>query len=197
MTEKKATLRERVIEGMAIWGSFYRENIDIFVTEYLRLDFLKDFQLDLLCMMNESRNFVWVASRGMGKTFLIALYICVRCILYPGTKVVIVSGTRGQSLAVFEKIQLELMKKSWALCNEINMKESKFSGQDAKIVFNNTSYIKVVTANDNARSNRANILVVDEFRMVKKDTLDTVMKKFLTSRRMPAYAELTKAEKNA
>lgn len=35
MTEKKATLRERVIEGMAIWGSFYRENIDIFVTEYL------------------------------------------------------------------------------------------------------------------------------------------------------------------
>lgn len=117
MTEKKATLRERVIEGMAIWGSFYRENIDIFVTEYLRLDFLKDFQLDLLCMMNESRNFVWVASRGMGKTFLIALYICVRCILYPGTKVVIVSGTRGQSLAVFEKIQLELMKKSWALCN--------------------------------------------------------------------------------
>lgn len=197
MTEKKTTLRERVIEGMAIWGSFYRENIDIFVTEYLRLDFLKDFQLDLLCMMNESRNFVWVASRGMGKTFLIALYICIRCILYPATKVVIVSGTRGQSLAVFEKIQLELMKKSAALCNEINMKESKFSGQDAKIVFNNTSYIKIVTANDNARSNRANILVVDEFRMVKKDTLDTVMKKFLTSRRMPPYAELTKEEKNA
>lgn len=197
MSEKLITLRERVIEGMAIWGSFYRENIDVFVIDYLRMDFLKDFQLDLLCMMNESRNFVWVASRGMGKTFLIALFICIRCILYPCTKVVIVSGTRGQSMAVFEKIQLELMKKSPALCNEIDMKESKFGGQDAKIVFNNTSYIKVVTANDNARCNRANILVVDEFRMVKKDTLDAVMKKFLTSRRMPPYNELTKAEKKA
>jgi len=197
MSNSRTSLRERVIEGMAIWGSYYRSNIDIFATEYLQMDFLKDFQLDLLCMMNESRNFVWVASRGMGKTFLIALFICIRCILYPGTKVVIVSGTRGQSMAVLEKIQLELMKKSPALCNEINMKDSKFNGQDAKVVFHNTSYIKVVTANDNARSNRANILVVDEFRMVKKDTLDAVMKKFLTSRRMPPYNELTKAEKKA
>lgn len=31
--------------------------------------------------------------------------------------------------------------------------------------------------------------------MVKKDTIDTVLKKFLTSRRMPAYRELTKDER--
>lgn len=64
-------------------------------------------------------------------------------------------------------------------------------------MFKNSSYIKVVTASDNARSNRANILIVDEFRMVKKDTIDTVLKKFLTSRRMPPYKDLTPAEKKA
>ena len=189
--------RERVIEGMAIWGSYYRENIDEFVTDYLELDFLKWFQLALLVMMNRSRTFLWIAARGMGKSFLTAIFAVVRCILYPGTQVVITSGTRGQSINVLEKIQTILMPASPNLRNEIDLEKSKFSGQDAKVMFKNTSYIKVVTASDNARSNRANILIVDEFRMVKKDTIDTVLKKFLTSRRMPAYRELTGDERKA
>lgn len=187
----------RVIEGMAYWGSYYRENIDLFVKEYLQLDFLRWFQICLLVMMNKCRTFVWIAARGMGKSFLIAIFCVIRCILYPGTKVVITSGTRGQSINVLEKIQTELMPISPNLCNEIDLVKSKFSGQDAKIIFKNSSYIKVVTASDNARSNRANILVVDEFRMVKKDTIDTVLKKFLTSRRMPPYKSLTPEERKA
>lgn len=190
--------RERVLEGMAVWGSFYRENIDVFVEEYLHFDFtLKWFQLTLLTMMNRSRVAVWIAARGMGKSFLLAIFVVIRCILYPGTKVVITSGTRGQSINVLEKIQTELMPASANLRNEIDLVASKFSGQDAKIMFKNTSYIKVVTASDNARSNRANILLVDEYRMVKKDTIDTVLKKFLTSRRMPPYKDLSPAERRA
>ena len=189
--------QQRVIEGMAIWGSYYRQNIDIFVRDYLQLDFLKWFQLMLLVMMDRARIFLWIAARGMGKSFLIAIFAVVRCILYPGTKVVITSGTRGQSINILEKIQTELMPASTNLRNEIDMSNTKFTGQDAKIMFKNTSYIKVVTASDNARSNRANILIVDEFRMVKKDTIDTVLKKFLTSRRMPPYKELTLEERKA
>lgn len=197
MSSLAKTRYERVIEGMAVWASFYRANIDIFVVDYLQLDFLKWFQLILLVMMDRARVFLWIASRGMGKSFLIAIFACVRCILYPGTKVVITSGTRGQSINVLEKIQTELLKASPNLRNEIDMNETKFSGQDAKVMFKNSSYIKVVTASDNARSNRANILIVDEFRLVKKDTIDTVFKKFLTSRRMPPYKELTDAERKA
>lgn len=197
MSSLARSRRDKVIEGMAIWGSYYRANIDVFVVDYLQLDFLKWFQLVLLVMMDRARVFLWIASRGMGKSFLIAIFACVRCILYPGTKVVITSGTRGQSINVLEKIQTELLKVSPNLRNEIDMDETKFSGQDAKVMFKNSSYIKVVTASDNARSNRANILIVDEFRMVKKDTIDTVFKKFLTSRRMPPYKELTEAERKA
>ena len=197
MASSNQSRRSQVIEGMAIWGSYYRENIDIFVEEYLQLDFLKWFQTALLVMMDRSRTFLWIAARGMGKSFLIAIFVVIRCILYPGTKVVITSGTRGQSINVLEKIQTELMPVSPNLRNEIDMSDTKFSGQDAKIMFKNSSYIKVVTASDNARSNRANILIVDEFRMVKKDTIDTVLKKFLTSRRMPPYKDLTPAERKA
>ena len=56
------------------------------------------FQTMLLVMMNRSRVFLWIAARGMGKSFLIAIFAVARCILYPGTKVVITSGTRGQSI---------------------------------------------------------------------------------------------------
>lgn len=52
---------------------------------------------------------------------------------------------------MLEKILLELKPRSPELRAEINEKESKLNGTDAKIVFKNTSVIKVVTASDTAR----------------------------------------------
>lgn len=194
---KPKNQKDRVLEGMAIWGSYYRENLDVFVEDYLGISNLKWFQKILLVMMNRARVSVLIASRGMGKTYLVALFAVCKCILYPGTKAVVTSGTRGQSINVLEKIQLELMPNSATLRNEISQRSSRFTGQDAKVVFKNTSYIKVVTAADSARSNRANLLIVDEFRLVKKDTVDEVLKKFLTSRRAPQYRELTPEERKS
>ena len=53
MNEKQAR-RERVIEGMAIWGSYYRENIDVFVREYLGITYLKWYQY-AVCLLYTSR----------------------------------------------------------------------------------------------------------------------------------------------
>lgn len=80
---------------------------------------------------------------------------------------------------------------------EIDEKETKINGTNAQIVFKNTSVIKVVTASDSARGNRATLLLLDEFRMISKDVIDTILRKFLTLRRMPRYAALTKEERNA
>ena len=57
----------------------------------------------------------------------------------------------------------------------------------AVIEFANGSWIKVVTASDSGRGSRANILVIDEFRMVDKNTIDTVLRRFLTAPRQPGY----------
>lgn len=46
---------------------------------------------------------------------------------------------------------------------------------------------KVVTASDSGRGNRANVLVLDEFRMLDKNTINTVLKRFLGTPRQPAY----------
>ena len=144
-----------------------------------------------------SSTFVMIACRGLGKTFMSAVYCVIRCILYPGTKVCIASGTRGQAENVLEKIMLELRPISPELMAEIDEKHSKFNGTKAQIVFFNTSSIKVVTASDSARGNRCNVLLLDEYRLIPKNTIDTVLRKFLTLRRMPRYEDLSEAERKA
>ena len=187
---------QRIMNGAALWGAYYRQNPDKFAADYLHLR-LKRFQKIILVMMFWSNVFVFIACRGIGKTFESAVYSVIRCILYPGTKICIASGTRGQAINVLEKIMYELKPASPELCAEIDEKQSKVNGTNAQIVFHNTSVIKVVTASDSARGNRCHVLLLDEFRLINKDTIDTVLRKFLTLRRMPRYEELTEAERRA
>lgn len=180
--------QQRVLDGVAAWAGYYRCNPHRFAKDFLHLD-LHLFQKILLVLMNVSNSFVFIACRGIGKTFLSAIFCCIRCILYPGTKICIASGTRGQSLNVLEKIMTELKPNSPELAYEIDEKETRTNGNDAKIMFKNGSFIKVVTASDSSRGNRAHILIIDEFRMVKKDIIDTILKKFLSNPRRPKYMD--------
>ena len=136
-------------------------------------------------MMAVRDHFVWIASRGCGKTFLIAIFCCYKAILYPGSKIVIASGNRDQSIQVLEKIKTELKPNSPYLQSEI--KSDSITQGKAEIEFWNGSFIKVVTASDSARGNRANVLICDEFRMIKKEIVDDILKKFLTNPRHPGY----------
>lgn len=187
---------DRILNGSAIWAGFYRANLHRFAKDYLHVDRLRWFQKLLLFMMNISEVFIYIASRGQGKTFLCAIYCCCKAILYPHTKICIASGTRGQAINVLEKIQTDLLPNSPELNAEIDWKNTKFNGTNAIMMFKNGSYIKVVTAGESARGNRAHVLILDEFRLIDKDTIDTILKKFLSSARMPVYSELTDEEKD-
>lgn len=184
----------KITEGAARWCAYYRANPHRFTKDYLHLN-LHLFQKILIIMMNWSSTTAFIGSRGIGKSYLSAVFCVIRCILYPGTKICIASGTRGQSINVLEKIMLELKPASPELAAEIDEKQTKINGTNAQIVFKNSSYIKVVTASDSARGNRANLLLLDEFRMIAKDVIDTILRKFLTQKRMPRYEELTKEER--
>lgn len=187
---------EKILNGVAVWCAYYRSNPHRFAHDYLHLN-LHLFQKILIVMMNWSSTTVFIGSRGIGKSFLSAVFCVIRCILYPGTKICIASGTRGQAINVLEKIILELKPNSPELAAEIDDKQTKINGTNAQIVFKNSSYIKVVTASDSARGNRANLLLLDEFRMIAKDVIDTILRKFLTQKRMPRYEALTKEERKA
>lgn len=184
-TNKNLTKSEKLMQGIGIWTSFYRANPHRFVEEYIGFH-LKWFQVVLLYMMNYCHYFMYLAARGQGKTTLTAIYACVRCILYPGTKVVIAAGTKQQATETLSKIS-DLQNASPNLRREI--KELRLSVNDAHCDFQNGSWIKAVTANDNSRGKRANLLIVDEFRMVDLDVITKVLRKFLTDIRHPKYLD--------
>lgn len=126
-----------------------------------------------------------IASRGMGKTQIIAAAIVIYCILYPGAKIVIAGGVRSQGSNVVKKIIDEFCPHSYNLRNEIS--NYSVAPSDTFIQFKNTSIIQVVTAKDSARSARANIIINDEFVKIKKSIIDTVLRKFKASERRPDF----------
>lgn len=185
-TEIEKDKQQKIMETIAWKAGYYRANPHRYVYEVLGLS-LKWFQQILLwCMMHY--NFVmYLAARGQGKTYLTALFCCVRCILFPGTKIVVSSGTLKQANEVLLKIQDDFMKQSSILRSEIE--KCNIGQNDASIYFKNGSWIKTRTSSENSRSARANCIVVDEFRMVDETVINTVLRKFLTSPRQPKYLQ--------
>lgn len=174
--------QNNVLHAIA-WCSFWRRNLHLFVRDYLKLS-LYPYQQIAIYKMGISNFICIIASRNDAKSFIIALYACCRCILYPGTLFVIGSATKGQSkLMVSAKIQDELMQWSKPLAAEIEKVST--SANDTYVKFRNTSKIIVYTANDNARGNRSHASCREEFRQIDKKIEDSVISPFQTVRNRP------------
>ena len=140
---------ENIREGLHIYVAYWRENIHRFAMDYLNVN-LHIFQIILLYMMNKNTFFMFIASRGLGKSFLIAIYCCCRAILFPESKIIIGAGSRGQAkLLISQKIEKELISMSPALRKEI--KEIRCGANEAKVVFWNGSTIEAVVSGDGSR----------------------------------------------
>lgn len=179
---KEITKSQAIMENIAVWIAYYRANPHRFVLDFMGVN-LRPFQCILLWAMMHHEYFMFIAARGLGKTFLSSIYCVTRCILYPGTKIIITAPTKSQGINVLEKIESELM--SPLLAREIE--NINTGNQKPSIDFHNGSWIKVVASNDNARGHRANLLLVDEFVKVDLDIIDSVFRKMLSSQREPKF----------
>ena len=177
---------DKTMNAVNVWTSFYRANPHRFAKDYLCLN-LDIFQQIILCMMFRDANSIYLASRGGGKSFLIAVFCVCYAILYPDSRICLASKTRKQATEIIDKVNEILMPMSENLRAEIS--DIQINQTNAFVAFLNGSRMLVVTANENARHNRATILIIDEFRMVDKNTIDTVLRKFLTSQRHPQYLD--------
>ena len=109
--------------------------------------------------------------------------------MFPKTKICIASSVRTQANEVLLKITDDFMKNyGWGSDNlRREISYCTVGANKAVIEFHNGSWIKVVTASDSGRGARCNILIVDECRMVDLDTINTVLRRFLTAPRQPNY----------
>lgn len=173
---------------MMKWASYWRANPHRFVEEYLGVH-LFFFQKILIYMLNINPFFMYIAARGQGKSFLIALYSVARCILYPGTHIIIASGVKNQARLIISEKIVDLYNKSPALKEEIGDFKTnvKTNINNASVTFRNGSKIEAVPSSDNARGYRGNILILDEFRLIKKEDVDKSLKPILNVPRIPEF----------
>lgn len=165
------------------WITFFRRNLHRFALDYLGIK-LHLYQIIMLYLMGINRFIVVIASRASAKSFIIALYACCRCILYPNSLIVLSSSTKGQSkLLVSEKIQKELMNLSPILRKEI--RKIKDNQNEVIVYFRNHSTITVVPASENGRGYRSNVIVREEFRQIKKSVDDSILSPFQIIRQVP------------
>lgn len=187
--QKAMTQDEKMKLQVKKWTTFYRANMHRFIEHYLGVELFL-FQKILMYFMNINTYVMIIAARGLSKSWMIGLYCIARCILYPNTKIVIASGVKKQAkLIITEKIQKDFMQYPNI---EREIKQIKTSANDASVIFKNGSTIEAVTSSENSRGYRANILILEEFRMIDKDILTTVLQPFLNVFRQPPY--LKKAE---
>lgn len=177
---------EKLMATIAERAQFYRCNPHRFAEDYLGVK-LKIFQQILLVMMFDCNALLFLAARGLSKTYTTALFCVIRAILYPGTQIVVASKTIKQAKEVLKKIINELRPNSANLRLEIE--SIVVNSGDAHISFKNGSNIIVTTATDTARGARCHILIIDEVRLQKKETIDTVLKPFMRAERHPKYLD--------
>lgn len=181
-TERKNQIRD--------WCTFYRRNWDIYATERLGIN-LKTFQRIVIYLIGVSDIFYFLCSRGNGKTFLAALAAFIKCLLYPHSYIVLTATTiKTAKKMVTEKMEGELCGRfskvlNWMYVNNL----ITFHYRDEEIIVKfhfNGSWIKVLPATDSSRGERANGLIFEECRLLKKSIVDSVFIP-MRSARVPAY----------
>ena len=142
---------------------------------------------------------MYIASRGWGKSFLLALYSVLRCMFFPGTKIVIVGAAFRQSKIIFE--YMETMWRNSPILRSI------FNGNDDGprrdvdrcTIRLGDSWTIAVPMGDGSkiRGLRAHIIIADEFASISPDIYETVVAGFAAVSASPIQNVKDQAKKKA
>jgi len=162
-------------------AKFLRYNLG-FTTE-LSLGLTLEAYQELTLNSFFNRNYcmlVW--GRGGAKSFCAAIYCILKCILEPGTKILIASINFRTSRRVFNEIEKFLSSPQAALARQCFGLKSKRNDQ-YEWQINGGSITAIPLTGEKIRGIRANVLILDEFLLLPPDIIDNVLIPFLSSPR--------------
>jgi len=142
---------------------------------------------------------MFIATRGFGKSFILALYALLKCIFIPGTKIVIVGSAFRQSKIIFE-----YMENIW---NNSAILRSIFTGNNdgprrdvdrCTIRLGDSWTIAVpLGTGEKIRGLRAHIIIADEFASISPEIYETVVSGFAAVSASPIQNVKEEARKQA
>lgn len=123
---------------------------------------------------------MFIASRGFGKSFLLALYCTLKCIFVPGTKIVVVGAAFRQSKVVFEYME-NIWRKSSIMRTIFNGNDDgPRRDVDRCTMRYDDSWTIAIPLGDGSkiRGLRAHIIIADEFASISPEVYETVVSGF-------------------
>ena len=141
--------------------SFWREYPDLFVDFLVSKNNPENFHLYyyqrvfLRAAMRYKYTYA-VFPRAYSKSFLAALILIIRCILYPGAKLFVTSGGKEQASSILKAKVQELCHLIPALHEEIDWRRGKtMEGKDyVRYIFKNGSVLDNIAARETSRGQR-------------------------------------------
>lgn len=179
---KAVDLTENRRNNLIDWITFYRRNIHRFIQHYFGIT-LYPYQIIWMYQMSLSDSYVAICSRAVGKTWLLAVFACARAVLYPNSEIVIVSSTKEQAgVLVSDKIT-NLYNNYPNIAREISNIVTNMNKWE--VDFHNGSVIKIVASRDSSRGKRSTFTIYEEFRLIDKTVVDSVIRPFSYIRPVP------------
>ena len=123
---------------------------------------------------------MFIASRGFGKSFILALYSTLKCLFSPGTKIVIVGSAFRQSKIIFEYMET-IWRNSPILRSIFNGNDDgPRRDVDRCTIRLGDSWAIAIPLGDGSkiRGLRAHIIIADEFASISPDIYETVVSGF-------------------
>jgi hypothetical protein len=155
------------------------------------------FQMVILDTLWHKKFPLMIMTRGGSKSFLLALYACLRALLIPGSKIVIAAAGYRQAKLVFKYIE-ELYNASPIFQEAVGGKERpKYASDAARLQVGSSVITALPTGNgDRIRGFRATTLLIDETASISEDIFDVVLVPFTSVHANPvekaAIAAFTK-----
>ena len=156
------------------------------VKQLLNIDLLPEQVVILQELWSKSFP-MYIASRGFGKSFLLAVYSTLRCLLIPGSKIVIVGAAFRQSKVIFEYMDVIWRNAPIfrSLCSDASGPRRDVDRCTLKV---NDSWTIAVPLGDGSkiRGLRAHTIIADEFNSIPVEIYETVVAGFAAVSKDPA-----------
>lgn len=184
----------RNFNGLKKSISFFREYPDIFLDQFAdpaeKFNFYFYQRVFLRATMRH--RYVYATfPRAYSKSFLSILVLYVRCILFPNSKLFIVSGGKEQSAKIAQEKLDEIWKFFPALKNELiwgtGPQATKMQRDYINLRFKNGSYLDIVAAQQSARGGRRTSGLIEESAQVDGQILSDVIIPMMNVSRRAAF----------
>lgn len=175
--ELRGTLGDK--EAKIELAKFLRSNLTLTVKLLTGIK-LYPFQEVLLHAFLNKNYCMNVLSRGAGKTFLGGLFCILQTIFEPNSNIIICGPTFRTSKFIFQKLEDIVIREEASMLRDIFLDKNKRNGNDLLTWKVNGGTIRAVPlSGEKLRGFRANILLIDEYLLMPKEIIDTVLMPFL------------------